>query len=113
MSWTTWDLAPLDRRSWARTQRRCIVPRVADGREQSFEEWLRSPQPRMVKLVRRGPGAFGVVVRLPSGELVTSPLGGGARFVVKPPPPYGERPPVCETIDWDRASGEAGSPRPQ
>lgn len=63
---------------------------LAEGREQSFEEWLRSPQPRIVGLVRHGPRAFGIVVRLPSGELVTSPLSGGARFVMKPPPPYGE-----------------------
>lgn len=94
-----------------------IVSPVAEDHEQSFEKWLRGPQPRMVRLVRLEPGVFGVVVRLPSGEEITSPLARnpqlvmkqpppligapvcsedvkGARFVMKPPPPYGEAEPL-------------------
>jgi hypothetical protein len=67
---------------------------MAEDHEQSFEEWLRAPQPKMVKLVRVGPVAFGVVVRLSSGGEITSPLARDPQLVLKQPPPViGE--PVC------------------
>jgi hypothetical protein len=48
----------------------------------------------MVRLVRVDAGGFGVVVRLPSGEEITSPLARDPQLVLKQPPPIiGD--PVC------------------
>jgi hypothetical protein len=87
--------------------------------EQSFEQWLRGPQPRMVKLVRLGREAFGVVVRLPSGEEITSPLARDPQLVMKQPPPLIGEPVLTEDLKDARFEmkppppyGEAGPHAP-